>query len=128
MNSDAIKSKRILGRKQCLFASSNNSLTNTKFSNINSKLTKKIIIKAKRFLKLNESNDFLTIKKLRISDNPNTRKKKSRLKIRKNKERNFNNFKINCDLEDKNKILNEITMERKQKRNDSYLGNLPVIK
>jgi len=82
MNSNAIRNKRTRSRKQSLIAASNNLLRNAKFSNDKSKLIKKIIIKAKSFIKGNKQKGFFTNKFQKSSYDPNTRKKKRRLKIR----------------------------------------------
>jgi len=132
MNSDAIEGTRILSQKNCSISSSNNSLKITKFSKNKSKPWEKINIKTKSFvkqIKQNKQKSFLTIKKIQIYDNPNTRKKKTRLKIRKNKERNNNiNNKNNCRSIRKSKILNNETNKRKCKNNNLHIQSLPVIK
>ncbi len=131
MNSDAIQSKRILNRKQCLIASSNNSLKITKFSKIKPNLKEKKLIKAKSFSKQIKQKDYLSIKNIKIFYNPNARKRKTRLKIRKNKGisfKNINGHGINCGSIYKSKILKKKILEKKLQKNNSHLENLPVIK
>lgn len=127
MNSGAIQSKGIAKRKQCLIASSNNSIAKTKFPKITAKLRQKITLEAKKYIKQNEQKTSL-IKSLKISESPNARKKKTRLKIRKNKDSDAFFNKFDCNDKKINKVLKGKIKERKNKRINPQIPNQSVIK
>jgi hypothetical protein len=111
MNSNAIRNKRTRSRKQSLIAASNNLVKNAKFSNDKSKIIKKIIIKAKSFMRANKQKGFLTNKLQKSSYDPTTRKKKRRLKLT-NKHMIDTRRIIDCK-----KNTNQKIFKRKQIRN-----------